>query len=273
MDNPDLDILWQWGNTPVLLNMTVVYTWIAMALLIGVSWVVSRRLSTGREVSRLQLLLEMVVTYMRQEIRQISRRNPDPFLPFVGTLFLLIAVCSLLEVVPGYQSPMSSWVTPAALALCVLVAVPLFGIAHDGVLAYLKKYIQPSPVMLPFNLIGEASRTLALAVRLYGNVLAGSLVVGMLIVVVPVLLPTVMRMLGLLLGMIQSYIFAVLAMVYISSGLSARESQQRRAEAKGRPEPDADAPEAAPDSESDEPSGAPPEAEAPAQEKGTSHVG
>lgn len=235
MDTLDADILWRWGDTFVVLNRTILHTWIVMAVLVAGSWLVTRRLSAGPRVGRWQNLLEIVVSFLRREIRQISRQNPDAYLPFVGTLFLFIAGSSILELVPLFASPTGSLATTAALAACVFVAVPVYGIAQGGVGAYLKNYIQPSPLMLPFNIIGELSRTLALAVRLFGNVMSGSMIVGILLSIVPLLLPAVMQTMGLLFGMIQAYIFSVLAMVYISSGIQARETQQRRAQARTQP--------------------------------------
>ncbi len=123
---------------------------------------------------------------------------------------------------PGYHPPTGSLSTTTALAVCVFVAVPLYGIAERGLLGYLKNYVQPTPFMLPFNIIGELSRTLALAIRLYGNAMSGAVIVGILISVAPFVFPIVMRLLGLLTGLIQAYIFAVLAMVYIASATGGR---------------------------------------------------
>jgi F-type H+-transporting ATPase subunit a len=213
--NPDEMVLWQAG--PVRLNATIAFTWLVMALVVLGARLATLRLSTGPEMSRWQNLLEVLVTGMRDQIRQVSQQDPGKFLPFVGTLFLFIAVANILAVVPGYVPPTASLSTTSALALCVLVAVPLYAVAERGLLGYLKHYIQPTVVMLPFNLIGEASRTLALAVRLYGNMMSGHVIVGILLSIIPFVFPVVMQLLGLLTGLIQAYIFAVLAMVYIAS--------------------------------------------------------
>jgi F-type H+-transporting ATPase subunit a len=207
---------------PVEINATLVFTWAIMTLLVLGAWLVTRRLSTGAEISRWQNLLEVLVTAMVEQIREISRRDPGPYLPFVGTLFVYIATSNLLAVVPGYVPPTASLSTTTALAIAVFVAVPLFGIAGEGPLTYLKHYVRPTLLMLPFNVIGELSRTVALAVRLYGNVLSGTIIAAVLLGLVPFLFPVVMQLLGLLTGMIQAYIFAVLAMVYIASATSVR---------------------------------------------------
>jgi F-type H+-transporting ATPase subunit a len=219
--SPDSLVLWQWGAFS--LNATIAYTWLVMALLTLGSWLVTRRLSSGTEISRWQNLLEVLVTGIRDQIRQVSHQDPGRYLPFVGTLFLYIAMANLLNVVPGYMAPTGSLSTTTALAICVFVAVPLFGIVYEGPLSYLKHYVKPTWLMMPFNIIGEISRTIALAVRLYGNIMSGTVIVAILLGLTPYFFPIVMQLLGLLTGMIQAYIFAVLAMVYIASATSAHE--------------------------------------------------
>jgi len=232
--SPDEIVLLRWGSFE--LNATIVLTWGVMALLVVVSLAITRRLSTGIRMSRWQNLLEVLVTGMRDQIREVSRRDPGIYLPFVGTLFLFIATANLLMLVPGYLPPTGSLSTTTALALSVFIAVPLFGIARQGVLGYLRHYVRPTPLMLPFNLIGELSRTLALAIRLYGNVMSGTVIVAILVSIVPFLFPIVLRALGLLTGLIQAYIFAVLAMVYIASATSAyQQGEERRQEKEDLP--------------------------------------
>jgi len=217
---PDSVVFWQWGV--IHLNATLVFTWAVMALLTVGAWVITRRVTDGPELSRWQNLLELLVSALRDQIREVSRRDPDPYLPFVGTLFIFIAVSNLLAIVPGYTPPTGSLSTTAALALAVFVAVPVFGIAQEGVGPFLRHYIQPSVFMLPFNIIGELSRTIALAVRLYGNIMSGTVVVAILLGLAPLFFPIIMQVLGLITGLIQGYIFAVLAMVYIASATAAR---------------------------------------------------
>jgi F-type H+-transporting ATPase subunit a len=224
--SPDQVIIWQWG--PISLNATILFTWGVMALLVLVSWLVTRRLSSGMRLSRWQNLLEVVVNAMRDQIRDISQQEPGMYLPFVGTLFLFIAVSNLLSVVPGYTPPTASLSTTAALAICVFVAVPVYGILNRGLKGYLKHYIQPTIFMLPFNVMGELSRTLALAVRLFGNMMSGTKIVAILLAIAPLVFPIIMHALGLLTGLIQAYIFAVLAMVYIASATRAHHEKENR---------------------------------------------
>lgn len=214
---PDQVILWEWG--PLRLNATIAFTWAVMLLLTIGARLITLRLSDTAEISRWQNFLEVIVTGMRNQIRDVSREEPGRFLPFIGTLFLYIAASNILAVVPGFDPPTGSLSTTTALAICVLIAVPVYGVAERGFLGYLKKYVQPTFFMLPFNIIGELSRTLALAIRLYGNIMSGTVIVAILLTIAPFLFPVVMQLLGLLTGMIQAYIFAVLAMVYIASAM------------------------------------------------------
>jgi F-type H+-transporting ATPase subunit a len=216
--NPDTMVLWQWDM--ISINATLLFTWLIMLLLVSVSWLVTRRLSYDVEISRWQNALEVVVTAMRDQIQEVSHQQADRYLPFIGTLFLFIAVSNLFAIVPGYHPPTGSLSTTVALAICVFVAVPLFGIGQLG-LSYFKQYVKPTLFMLPFNIIGELSRTLALAVRLYGNIMSGTVIAAILLSIAPFFFPIVLQLLGLLTGMIQAYIFAVLAMVYIASASGA----------------------------------------------------
>lgn len=219
--NPD-EALWSLGS--LKLNRTLLFTWIVMLVLIVTSRLITRRLSSSASISRSQNLLEVLVTGLQSQIRDVSRQEPGPYLPFAGTLFLFIATSNLLSVIPGFVVPTGSLSTTAALATCVFFAVPLYGVTKTGIRNYLRQYVQPSALMLPFNIIGELSRTLALAVRLYGNMMSGSVIGAILLGFVPLFIPVLMHLMGLLTGMIQAYIFAILAMVYIASATQAHES-------------------------------------------------
>jgi len=221
---PDSIVLWRLG--PLEVNATIAFTWLVMLLLVIGSTLITRRLTDGPDISRWQNLVEVLVTGMRDQIREVSRHDPGAYLPFVGTLFVFIATSNLLAVVPGFVPPTGSLSTTTALAICVFAAVPLFGITQRGVVDYLRHYVRPTPLMLPFNIIGELSRTLALAVRLYGNIMSGTVLVGILISLAPLLFPIVMQVLGLITGLVQAYIFAVLAMVYIASAAKSVRVEQ-----------------------------------------------
>ncbi|MEL6137551.1 MAG: F0F1 ATP synthase subunit A [Cyanobacteria bacterium J06628_6] len=207
---------------PLTVNATLVFTWFVMGLLVLLSWWVTRKLSPSTRISPGQNLLEVLVLGVKSQIRDISEQDPAPYLPFVGTLFIFIATSNLLSILPGYQPPTGSLSTTAALAICVFVAVPLFGIRRQGWRSYLRQYVQPTPIMLPFNLISDVSRIISLAVRLFGNVMSGTMIVAILLSIAPLFFPVVMQALGLLTGLIQAYIFAVLAMVFIAAATEVR---------------------------------------------------
>ncbi|MEO8655893.1 MAG: F0F1 ATP synthase subunit A [Ramlibacter sp.] len=218
--SPDEWIFWQIGF--LKLNATIVFTWALMLVLVIGSRLITRRLATGLERSRWQNLLEIVVTMIQTQIQEVGLREPRKYLGFLGTLFLFVAAATLCTVIPGYVPPTGSLSTTAALALCVLVAVPYFGIRDQGIRAYLASYVEPTVIMLPFNIISEVSRTLALAVRLFGNMMSGAMIIAILLTITPFIFPVVMTVLGLLTGMVQAYIFFVLATVYIAAALRTR---------------------------------------------------
>jgi F-type H+-transporting ATPase subunit a len=225
--SPDEIVFWQYGF--VKLNATIVFTWGLMLILAVGSRIITRRLSTEHTRSRWQNLLEIIVTGIAKQVEEVGLSQPRKYLGFLGTLFLFIAAASLFTIVPGYQPPTGSLSTTTALALCVLVAVPLFGVQEQGVGGYLKSYIQPTFIMLPFNLISEVSRTLALAIRLFGNMMSGAMIIGILLTITPFVFPIVMTLLGLLTGMVQAYIFSILAAVYIAAATQVRRTQSNPA--------------------------------------------
>ena len=216
----DQQIIWQHGF--VKLNGTIATTW-AMIVAMGVgSKLVTRRLATEGAISRWQGLLEIVITSIEKQIQDVGLEQPQKYISFLGTLFLFVATAALCTVIPGFKPPTESLSTTAALALSVFVAVPLFGIGEQGLGRYLRTYTKPTIIMLPFNIISELSRTLALAVRLFGNMMSGVMIVGILLTITPFLFPIMKTMLGLLTGMVQAYIFSILAAVYIAAATQAR---------------------------------------------------
>jgi len=220
---PDSTVFWDAGF--VNLNLTIVTTWGVMALLVVTAWAITRRLRTDAGMSRWQNALEVVVEFLRNQIREVSGQAPERYLAFVGTIFVFVFVSNMLVILPGYVPPTASLSTTAALALVVFLAVPVYGIAGRGLGAYLRDYVKPNPLMLPFNILSELSRTLALAVRLFGNVMSFTKIVAILLAVAPLVFPALLNALGLLTGAIQAYIFTILALVYISAG--SREQRSR----------------------------------------------
>jgi len=219
--SPDDLIFWHYGF--LRLNGTIVFTWGVMLLLTAGSMLITRRLSKGINRSRWQNFLEIVVTGIAKQIGEVGLVQPGRYMGFLGTLFLFIAAASLCTIIPGYEPPTGSLSTTAALALSVFIAVPLYGISESGLAIYLESYLKPTAIMLPFNLISELSRTLAMAIRLFGNMMSGTMILAILLTVTPFLFPVVMSLLGLLTGMVQAYIFSILATVYIAAATRTRE--------------------------------------------------
>lgn len=219
-------IFWQDGF--VKLNATIVYTWGLMIVLAVGAKLITRGLATEISISRWQCALEIIVTAMKKQIEEVGLRRPEKYLGFVGTLFLFIALANLFTIVPGYQPPTGSLSTTAALAISVFVAVPLYGIEERGFGGYLKSYLEPTVIMLPFNIMGEFSRTLALAVRLFGNMMSGTMILSILFIITPFIFPTVMNALGLLIGTVQAYIFSILALVYIAAATGTKGAETEK---------------------------------------------
>ena len=211
----DESIYWELGF--VNLNLTIVTTWGIMVLMTLGAWLVTRRLDTGLHTSRWQNVLEVVVLGVKSQIEEVGLKQSRLYLPFIGSLFLFILVSNLLGVLPWYEPPTGSLSTTIALALCVFVAVPFYGIRNQGIGNYLKTYVQPTAIMLPFNIISEISRTLALAIRLFGNIMSGAMILAILLMVTPFIFPILMNVLHLLTGVVQAYIFSILATVYIAA--------------------------------------------------------
>lgn len=213
--SPDEIIYWQ--NGILKINSTLVMTWILIILLTLGSKLITRKISTALTRSRWQNLIEIIITSIENQIKDVGLGNPEKYIGFLGTLFLFVGTASICTLIPGFDPPTASLSTTAALALCVFVAVPFFGIKEQGFGNYLKSYTKPTVIMLPFNIISELSRTLALAIRLFGNMMSGAMIVAILLTITPFIFPILMTVLGLLTGMVQAYIFSILATVYIAA--------------------------------------------------------
>jgi len=214
-------ILWQYGFFK--LNLTIVTTWVLMGVMVVGAKLITRNLSAEVKITRWQSLLEIIVVTLRRQIGEVGLHHTENGISFLGTLFLFIAVSNLCTIFPAFEPPTGSLSTTAALSLCVFVAVPMFGIVQSGLAAFLSSYLKPTVIMLPFNIISELSRTLALAIRLFGNMMSGTMILGILLTITPLLFPVVMSMLGLLTGMVQAYIFTILATVYIAAATRVKE--------------------------------------------------
>ncbi|MFZ0490129.1 MAG: F0F1 ATP synthase subunit A [Salegentibacter sp.] len=224
--SPDDTIFWSHGF--ITINLTIVTTWVLMAVIVLGAWLITRKLQTGLKISRWQCILEMIVLSISSQVEEVGMDKPRKYIPFIGTLFLFIGIANLCIIFPGYEPPTGSLSTTTALAISVFLAVPFFGIEEGGLRGYLKTYLEPTWLMLPFNLIGEITRTLALAVRLFGNIMSGGMIVAILLSIAPFIFPVIMDVLGLLTGIVQAYIFSVLATVYIAGAVQVRKSKLKK---------------------------------------------
>lgn len=215
-------ILWRWG--PMEVTETTVHSWIVSALLIGLALIVRVGLRHGP--SRWATSAELLIEHLETIMKDMSGRDPRPYMPVVATLALYIGVANLLGLVPGLHSPTADFSTAAALATIVFVAVPFFGIRTQGLRGYFHHYLEPTPLLLPLEIITELSRTLSLAVRLFGNVMSDELVIAVLLAIAGLFAPIPLMMLAVLLGIVQAYIFSVLTMVYLSAAVRSNSSKE-----------------------------------------------
>jgi F-type H+-transporting ATPase subunit a len=219
--SPDDIIYWQAGFFK--LNATILWTWVIMLFLVVGARLITRRLSTDIHISRWQNMLEIIVLGILQQMKEVGLKQPKRYIGYLGTLFIFIVTANLCTIFPVYEPPTGSLSTTAGLAISVFIAVPLFGIEKRGLKGYIKTYLEPTPIMLPFNIISEFSRTLALSVRLFGNIMSGSMILAILLTITPFIFPIIMTLLGLLTGVVQAYIFSILATVFVASAMQSSE--------------------------------------------------
>lgn len=202
---------------PVNITAQVATTWAIMVVLVFGSRLLTLRL--GMRPGREQAILELIVTGIIGQIEDIIRKQPRPFLPLLGTLFIFLVTANLAGVLPGVGAPTAKLETPAALALIVFVAVHFYGIRSRGVFGYLTSFAKPKLIMLPLNLVSEFTRTFSMMMRLFGNVMSGEFVIALIIGLAGLFVPVPLMALEILVGLVQAYIFTVLATVFIGAAV------------------------------------------------------
>ena len=212
---PDSIILWKYGF--LKLNATILTTWLVMLVLVIGSYFFTRRIVKGKISSGVKTLLEIIVGFIYKNLQETGLQKPEKYIGFIGTLFIFIGFSGLLTIIPGYIPPTGSLSTTAALAICVFIAVPLYAIQEKGMIGFLKNYLHPFFIFLPFNIIADFTRTLALAIRLFGNTMSGTLIIGIIISISPLIFPVFLHVLDLITSLVQAYIFTVLATVYVAA--------------------------------------------------------
>jgi len=204
---------------PVAITRPVVTTWIIIAALALICRFITRRLAV-RPDGR-QAVIEGIVTGITGQIEDVIRKDPRPFLPLVGTLFIFLVAANLSGVLPGVEAPTSKIETPAALALIVFFSVHYFGVRARGLRGYLASFAEPKLIMLPLNILSEITRTFSLMVRLFGNVMSGEFIIGLVVALAGLFVPIPLMALEILVGLVQAYIFTVLATVFIGAAVGS----------------------------------------------------
>jgi F-type H+-transporting ATPase subunit a len=206
---------------PVPIASAVVVTWVIMALLVLVSWLGTRR--RALRPAGWQNALELIVETLQSQMTQIVHRDPQPYLPLLGTLFLFLALANLSSLLPGVSPPTAHLETDAALAGIVFFAVHAYGIRRHGLWKYLKGYAKPNLLLLPLNILSEITRTFSLMIRLFGNIMSHEMVIGVLLTLAGLLVPVPLMALAVLIGLVQAYIFTILATVFIGAAVESQE--------------------------------------------------
>ena len=206
---------------PVPITRPVATTWAIMLVLMIASLMLTRRLRP--HPGRSPAILELIVTGLVGQIEEVIRRNARPYLPLIGTLFIFLVTANLSGVLPGVQAPTAKLETPAALALIVFASVHYFGVRAQGLLGYLASFAKPKLIMLPLNILSEVTRTFSLMVRLFGNVMSGEFVIALVVSLAGLFVPIPFMAIEILLGLVQAYIFTVLATVFIGAAIGSVE--------------------------------------------------
>ncbi|MBO0737116.1 MAG: F0F1 ATP synthase subunit A [Alphaproteobacteria bacterium] len=206
---------------PVAVTRPVVTTWAIMLVLTCGSWSVTRRLTLHPD--RRQAVLELIVTAIMGQIEEVIRTDPRPLLALLGSLFIFLVAANLSGVLPGVEPPTGKLETAAALAMIVFASVHFFGVRARGALGYLASFAKPKMIMLPLNISSEVTRTFSLMVRLFGNVMSGEFIIALVVALAGLFVPIPLMALEILVGLVQAYIFTILAAVFIGAALGTDE--------------------------------------------------
>jgi F-type H+-transporting ATPase subunit a len=211
---------------PVQLTNTVITTWVVMASIGILAWLTTRRLQI--RPGRPQAMVEAIVLTIEESIRDIAPQHVDQILPFIGSLWIFIVLANLIGLIPGMHSPTRDLSATAAIAFLVFLSVHWYGIRIQGLKNYLLHYLKPSPILLPFNLISEVTRTIAMAVRLFGNMMSLEMIALLVLLVAGFLVPVPILMLHIVEALVQAYIFGMLALIYVAGSLQSQQLTQQK---------------------------------------------
>jgi len=217
-------IIFQLG--PLQISNTVVTTWVIMAIVGVISWLISRGLH--QEPGRVQTAAEGIISFIEEAIQEVAPEHTRQLLPFIGTLWLFLVIANLCGLIPGVHSPTRDLSATAALAILVFLSVHWFGIRTQGVKAYLRHYLKPSPILMPFHIISEITRTIALAIRLFGNIMSLEMTALLILMVAGFLAPIPILMVHIIEALVQAYIFGMLALIYVAGGIQSQQITQQK---------------------------------------------
>ncbi|MDP1519885.1 F0F1 ATP synthase subunit A [Porticoccus litoralis] len=226
MENPDIMIHPLFHLGPLAITSTVVTTWVIMAILWLCAWLVSRRLSITP--GPLQSAIEGMVVAIESAVSAAAPQHARQIMPLIASLWIFLVIANLCGLIPGVHSPTRDLSATAALAILVFLSTHWYGIRIQGLKPYLKHYLSPSPILLPFHLISEVTRTVALAVRLFGNIMSLEMAALLILLVAGFLAPVPILMLHIIEALVQAYIFGMLALIYVAGGIQSQQSRQAR---------------------------------------------
>lgn len=198
----------------------IVYTWFVMAILVALSLLVRSNLQ--KIPGKLQNFIELVVGSIEKMIVDNIGEKGRPFYPLIATLALFILVCNLIGLIPGFYPPTANLNTPVACAIIVFLTTHIVGIKQHGI-KYVKHFLGPvwwlAPFMFLVEIIGHLSRPLSLSFRLFGNMNGHELILIIFFALAPFLVPLPMMLMGVLISFLQSFVFMLLATIYIEGSL------------------------------------------------------
>lgn len=226
MENPDIMIHPLFHLGPLAITSTVVTTWVIMAILWLCTWLVSRRLNITP--GPLQSAIEGMVVAIESAVSAAAPQHARQIMPLIASLWIFLVIANLCGLIPGVHSPTRDLSATAALAILVFLSTHWYGIRIQGLKPYLKHYLSPSPILLPFHLISEVTRTVALAVRLFGNIMSLEMAALLILLVAGFLAPVPILMLHIIEALVQAYIFGMLALIYVAGGIQSQQSRQAR---------------------------------------------
>jgi F-type H+-transporting ATPase subunit a len=213
---------------PIVVTSTVVTTWAIIAVISVVAWATSRRLTM--EPGPVQTAVEGIAGAIEDAVAEAAPQHAQRIMPFIGSFWVFLVVANLSGLIPGVDSPTRDLSATAALAILVFLSTHWYGIRIGGFKNYARHYVAPSPILLPFHLISEITRTVALAVRLFGNMMSLQMAALMILLVAGFLAPVPILMLHVVEALVQAYIFGMLALIYVAGGLQSQQLRQRNAE-------------------------------------------